>query len=58
MAKVVIIIMAAFMVLGGLDRIFGSRLGLGKAFENGLKTMGGLALSMVGIIVLRCWRSF
>ena len=52
MAKVVIIIMAAFMVLGGLDRIFGSRLGLGKAFENGLKTMGELALSMVGIIVL------
>ncbi|MBQ8893537.1 MAG: ethanolamine utilization protein EutH [Clostridia bacterium] len=52
MARIVIIIMAIFMVLGGLDRIFGSRLGLGKAFENGIKTMGELALSMVGILVL------
>ncbi len=50
--KIIIIIMAAFAVLGGLDRIFGNRLKLGEAFENGIKTMGELALSMVGIIVL------
>lgn len=50
--EIVILIMAAFMVIGGLDRIFGNHLKLGEAFENGLKTMGELALSMVGIIVL------
>ncbi len=50
--KIVIIIMAAFAVLGGVDRIIGNRLGLGVRFENGLKTMGELALSMIGIMVL------
>ena len=52
MAQAVMILMAIFMVVGGVDRIFGSKLGLGIAFENGLKTMGELALSMVGILVL------
>lgn len=50
--RIVIIIMAAFAVLGGLDRIFGNRLKIGQSFENGIRTMGELALSMVGIIVL------
>ncbi|MBQ7096271.1 MAG: ethanolamine utilization protein EutH [Clostridia bacterium] len=50
--KIIIIIMAVFAILGGLDRIFGNRLKLGEAFENGIKTMGELALSMIGIIVL------
>lgn len=40
------------MVLGALDRIFGSRLGLGKEFENGILAFGSLALSMLGIICL------
>ena len=44
--------MAGFAVLGGLDRIFGSRLGLGQAFENGILAMGSLALAMVGIVSL------
>ena len=46
------ILMAVFMVLGALDRIFGSRLGLGKEFENGILAFGSLALSMLGIICL------
>ncbi|MBR4941260.1 MAG: ethanolamine utilization protein EutH [Clostridia bacterium] len=50
--RIVIIIMAFFAVVGGLDRIFGNRLKLGQSFENGIKTMGELALSMIGIIVL------
>ncbi|MBQ1955387.1 MAG: ethanolamine utilization protein EutH [Clostridia bacterium] len=50
--RIVIIIMAFFAVIGGLDRIFGNRLKLGTSFENGIKTMGELALSMIGIIVL------
>ena len=50
--RVIICIMALFAILGGLDRFFGNRLGLGKAFEEGISTMGPLALSMVGIMVL------
>jgi ethanolamine transporter len=45
-------VMAAFALLGGLDRIFGCRLGIGKEFERGILTMGPLALSMIGVIVL------
>ncbi len=48
--EILILIMAAFAALGGLDRIFGNRLGLGKEFENGIEAMGSLALAMVGII--------
>ena len=50
--EILIIIMAAFAVLGALDRIFGSRFGLGKQFEEGILAMGSLALAMVGIISL------
>ena len=50
--KIIIIIMAGFSIIAGLDRIFGNRLKLGTAFENGIKTMGELALSMIGIMVL------
>ena len=44
--------MALFAVLGAVDRIFGSRLGLGKQFEEGILAMGALALAMIGIICL------
>ena len=44
--------MAAFAVLGALDRIFGNRFGLGKEFEEGILAMGSLAMAMVGIITL------
>ncbi len=50
--ELLIALMAAFAVLGGIDRIFGSRLGLGKEFEEGILAMGSLALSMVGIVTL------
>ena len=50
--EIVIIIMAAFAVLGALDRIIGNRFGLGKEFEDGITAMGALALAMVGIISL------
>ena len=48
--EILIIVMAAFAVLGGLDRIFGNRFGLGKQFEEGILAMGAMALAMVGII--------
>lgn len=50
--EIVIWIMAAFAVLGALDRILGNRFGIGERFEEGIQTMGALALAMVGIITL------
>ena len=50
--EILIAIMAAFAVLGALDRIFGNSFGLGKEFEEGILAMGSLALAMVGIVCL------
>lgn len=52
MEQAIMWVMAVGAVLGGLDRIFGNRLGLGKKFENGFMQMGSSALSMVGILCL------
>lgn len=40
------------MVIGGLDKCFGGKLGLGEKFEEGIMAMGALAMSMVGIITI------
>ena len=45
-------IMAVFVMVAAADRIFGGKLGLGKEFEEGIKLMGIMALSMVGMIVV------
>ena len=50
--EILITVMAAFAVLGALDRILGNKFGLGQEFENGILAMGSLALAMVGIIAL------
>ena len=50
--EIIIWIMAVFAVLGALDRIFGSKFGLGKEFEDGILAMGSLAIAMIGIITL------
>lgn len=50
--EIIIWVMAIFAVLGGLDRIFGNRFGLGHRFEEGIFAMGSLALAMVGVIAL------
>ena len=49
---IIITLMACFAVLGGLDRIFGNRFGLGTAFAEGIEAMGALALAMIGVITL------
>ena len=46
------VIMSVFAVVGALDRIFGNKFGLGREFERGLSTLGSMALSMIGMIVL------
>ena len=50
--EIIIWIMAAFAVLGAIDRILGNRFGLGQSFEEGILAMGSLALAMLGIITL------
>jgi len=49
---IIIYIMIIFAVLGALDRIIGNKFGLGEAFEEGIKAIGVLALSMVGMLCL------
>lgn len=50
--EILIAIFAVAAALGALDRIIGNRFGIGKEFEEGILTMGALALAMVGIISL------
>ena len=50
--EILIAVMAVFAVLGGLDRIFGNRFGLGQEFENGIMAMGSMGLAMIGMIAL------
>lgn len=52
MEQVLMIVMAAGAVLGGVDRMFGNRLGLGEQFEKGFLLLGPMALSMAGMICL------
>ena len=50
--EILIAVMAAFAVVGAVDRIIGNKLGLGEKFEEGVGAMGSLALAMLGIISL------
>lgn len=50
--EMLIMVMAVFAVLGGIDRLLGNKFGLGQEFENGIMTMGSLTIAMVGAITL------
>jgi len=50
MEDILMIIMAAGAILGGLDRLFGNRFGLGGKFEEGFHLLGPVALAQAGII--------
>lgn len=50
--QIILWIMAFGLLLGGLDKILGNRFGLGEKFDEGYKSMGPLALGMVGIVCL------
>ena len=52
MHEILIAVMAVFALLGALDRILGNKFGLGQEFEEGIRAMGSLGLSMIGIIAL------
>lgn len=42
-------VMAFFSVLAGIDKILNNRFGLGERFDEGFKSLGGLALTVIGI---------
>ena len=44
--------MIAFALLGAIDRIFGSKLGIGAEFEKGVMMFGTITLAMAGMLVL------
>ena len=50
--KAIMLIMAVFAVVGGIDKIRGNKYGYGEQFDAGFNAMGPLAAAMVGMIVL------
>lgn len=52
MNQILMAIMAAGVVLGGMDRLLGNRFGYGEKFEEGFRLLGPTALSMAGMICL------
>ena len=50
--EMIMYVMAAGVLLGGIDCILGNRFGLGEKFEEGFLCLGPTALSMVGIICM------
>lgn len=50
--EIVIAVMAVAALVGAIDRIAGNRLGVGQHFEEGILSMGSLAIAMIGIITL------
>lgn len=52
MAEALATVMAVFAVIGALDKITGNHLKLGDEFEKGIKTLGPLSLSMLGMMTI------
>ena len=52
MNEVLMIVMAAGAVLGGVDRLRGNKWGFGDKFETGFMLLGSMGLSMAGMICL------
>lgn len=50
--QIIVVIMAFALIVAALDRAIGSKFKLGEQLEEGLKTFGPLALSMIGMISL------
>ncbi|HBJ1648776.1 MULTISPECIES: ethanolamine utilization protein EutH [Clostridium] len=52
MNNIVLSIIAFFFLIGAVDYLEGGKLKLSTYFEEGIKTMGSLAISMIGILSL------
>ena len=48
----IMLMLTVFLGLGVLDYCLGNKMGLGKAFQDGIGSMGSVALAMIGIITL------
>lgn len=44
-----IYILIAFSIIAGIDKLLNNRFGLGEKFDEGFKTLGNLALTIIGI---------
>ncbi|MGN1002893.1 MAG: ethanolamine utilization protein EutH [Oscillospiraceae bacterium] len=49
-SRIIMLLIAVFFVLGALDRLAGSRFGLGGEFERAFALMGNIALSVLGLM--------
>jgi ethanolamine transporter len=49
---VIVYILVFFMIIGATDKIFGNKYGFGKQFDEGIMSMGPLAIAMIGMISL------
>lgn len=47
-----IYIMVIFSIIGGLDKVFNNKFGLGDKFDEGIRAIGELALTIIGIYCL------
>lgn len=52
MDKIILYVIGIFFIVGAIDYLLGNKLNLGIKFEEGIKSMGGLAIGMVGIYSL------
>lgn len=50
--KLIMLIMAIFAVVGGVDKIRGNKHGYGTRYDEGFEALGSLAIAMVGMIAL------
>lgn len=50
MRNILLYVVAFFFLIGAIDYIEGNKFKLGKVFEDGIKTIGPLSLSMIGIL--------
>ena len=50
--KLIMLLMAVFMLVGGVDKLRGNKLGYGEKFDEGFQALGALAIAMVGMISL------
>lgn len=51
-SNLIIIIIILFSIIAAIDKVFGNKMGLGEHFEEGFKSMGSLALTMLGIYTI------
>lgn len=50
--KLIMLVMAVFAVIGGIDKIRGNKKGYGVRYDEGFEALGSLAIAMVGMIAL------